>query len=294
MSAATETMTTPRWRLFLWSVRRELWEHRYVYIAPPAVASLLLLSFLISTWQLPGALREAAAGGSARFMGGYSAVTFVVLVIGYLASIFYCLETLQGEKRDRSILFWKSLPIPDAISVLAKAAIPLVVVPVVTLATVVAFNSIMLLVSSLVVAVNGIAPTDLWSRLDVLLMWTALLQGLVFMTLWFAPLWAWLLMVSAWARRLAFVWAIVPIVAITAFDHVAFNHYGVYLFVQRRLAGGFAEAYSVDGLGKTPIHGFAHLDPARLFSSPELWGGVIVAILFLYAAIRLRRSRVPL
>jgi ABC-2 type transport system permease protein len=295
-SDAAPAASISRWRLFLWSLRRELWEHRYIYIAPPTVASLLLISFVISTWQLPGALREAAAGvgGVARFMSGYSAVAFVVMVIGYLASVFYCLEALQGEKRDRSILFWKSLPVSDAITVLAKAVIPLVVVPVVIFGTVVAFNLVMVGVSTLVVIANGINPAELWSRLSVALMWAALLQGLTFMTLWFAPLWAWLLMVSAWARRMAFIWAIAPVVALTAFDHVAFSHYGVYLFVERRLAGGFGQAFSIGGQGKTPINRFEHLDPVRLFTNPELWVGVIVAVLFLYAAIRLRRSRAPL
>ena len=281
-------------RTFLWSVRRELWEHRSVYLAPPAVAALLMIGFLLSTWRLPAALRAAAAGESERFMNGYSAVAFAVLLIGYLVSVFYCLDALQGERRDRSILFWKSLPVSDAITVLSKAAVPLVIIPVVMFATIVAANTVMVGVASLVVMASGLAPGDYWGRLDVAFMWAALVQGLLFMTLWFAPLWAWLLMVSAWARRMAFVWAIGPVVALAAFEHVASGHLGGYRFFERRFAGGFREAFSVEGLGRTPINGPEHLDPVRLFTSPELWGGVLVATLFLFAAVRFRRSRAPL
>lgn len=294
--AARAQPAVSRARIFAWSVRRELWEHRSVYIAPLAVASVLLVGFLISTHRLPGALREIEAGvsGTARLMNGYSAVAFAVLLIGYLVSLFYCLDALQGERRDRSILFWKSLPVSDATTVLSKAAIPMAVIPAVVLGVIVAANLIMLLVSTLVVVANGLNPGALWSRLNVAFMWAALLQGLAFMALWYAPLWAWLLMVSAWARRMAFLWALGPIVALLAFERIAFNHVGLYLFFERRLAGGFAQAFSVGGLGETPISRPAHLDPIRLFTSLELWGGLVVAALFLAAAIRLRRSRAPL
>jgi ABC-2 type transport system permease protein len=299
MSAAANPAAPPaisRLRVFWWSLRRELWEHRSVYIAPLAVAAVLLFGFLISTHSLPRALREIEAGtsGTARLMNGYSAVAFAVLLIGYIVGLFYCLDALQGERRDRSILFWKSLPVSDTITVLSKAAVPVLVLPAVVFATIVAANLVMLLFSTLVVAANGLNPGALWGRLNVAFMWAALLQGLAFMALWYAPLWAWLLMVSAWARRMAFLWAIGPIVALAAFERIAFNHVGLYLFFERRLAGGFAEAFSVGGLGESPISRPAHLDPVRLFTSLELWGGLVVAALFLAAAIRLRRSRAPL
>ena len=59
--------------------------------------------------------------------------------------MFYCLDALYGERRDRSILFWKSLPVSDLTTVLSKASIPIVVLPLLTFAVTVATQLIMLL-----------------------------------------------------------------------------------------------------------------------------------------------------
>ena len=59
----------------------------------------------------------------------------------------------------------------------------------------------------------------------------------------------------------------------------------------RRLIGGFTEAYSIGGKGKVPLHSWADLDPARMFSNPGLWIGLVFAAVFLAIAVRLRRSR---
>src|ERR1700733_15667053 len=66
MAPATASATRP----FYWSVRRELWEHRSIYIAPMAVAAVALFGFSLSAivgiWEKtlrldPAQSREAVA-----------------------------------------------------------------------------------------------------------------------------------------------------------------------------------------------------------------------------------------
>ncbi len=118
---------------FYWSIRRELWENRFIYVAPLAVAAVFLLGYLISMVGLPhkflalsmlDPIRQRAA-----IAKPYDFAAGLLMATQILVGVFYSLEALHGERRDRSILFWKSMPISDRTTVLSKAAIPIVIVP---------------------------------------------------------------------------------------------------------------------------------------------------------------------
>jgi ABC-2 type transport system permease protein len=280
-------------RPFYWSVRRELWEHSAIYLAPAAAAVVGLLGFLISTvW-----LARSVAGVTPRndsLMMPYVFTAFAVMMIGFLVTIFYCLSALNGERRDRSIQFWKSLPVSDLTTVLAKAAVPMLVTPLVMLVVIIGAQLIMLLLSTIVVLLHGIDPGRLWSRVDLSLMWTVLPYGLLVNALWLAPVYAWLLLISGWAKRMAFVWALAPPLGLALFERLAFNSTHVISFVIERVVGGFGEAFSVKGQGKAAIDKFSDIDALHTFSSPHVWGGLAVAGLLLAVIVRLRRSRDPI
>src|ERR1700682_1471287 len=117
-----------------WSIRRELWENRSLTIAPLAVAAFVLFVLLMVTaFTLPRRMRTLAALDPAQrhaLVAGHSSMEpSMIMIITILVGIFYSLDALYGERRDRSILFWKSLPVSDRATVLSKAAIPLVVLP---------------------------------------------------------------------------------------------------------------------------------------------------------------------
>lgn len=280
-------------RPFYWSVRRELWEHSAIYLAPAAAAVVGLLGFLISTvW-----LARSVAGVTPRndsLMMPYVFTAFAVMMIGFLVTIFYCLSALNGERRDRSIQFWKSLPVSDLTTVLSKAAVPMLVTPLVMLVVIIGAQLIMLVLSTIVVLLHGIDPGRLWSRVDLSLMWTVLPYGLLVNALWLAPVYAWLLLISGWAKRMAFVWALAPPLGLALFERLAFNSTHVISFVIERVVGGFGEAFSVKGQGKAAIDKFSDIDPLHTFSSPHVWGGLAVAGLLLAVIVRLRRSRDPI
>ena len=161
--------------------------------------------------------------------------------------MFYCLDALHGERRDRSILFWKSLPVSDLTTVLSKASIPLVVLPLLTFAITVVTQWIMLLMSTRSPAGKRSECRGAMGQLSLSQMWLMLLYHLVTVhALWYAPIFGWLLLVSAWARRAPFLWAALPLLAIALVEKIAFNTTHFAAMLENRMGGG-AEAVTAAG-----------------------------------------------
>ena len=158
---------------------------------------------------------------------------FTVFIVG----VFYCLDALHGERRDRSILFWKSLPVSDLTTVLSKAIIPLVILPLVTFAIIVCVQLIMLLMTGVVLLAHGMSPATTWAHVPLFQNWLMLLYGLVAIALWHAPIYGWLLLVSGWARRATFLWAVLPFIAIEILEKIAFNTSYFAALLRDRLIG---------------------------------------------------------
>src|SRR5437016_13261950 len=131
----------------------------------------------------------------------------LLMLTQLLVGAFYCLDALHGERRDRSILFWKSLPVSDLTTVLSKAIIPLAVLPAIAFALTVCVQLIMLLITSAYLLVHGMSPATTWAHFPVFQNWLVMLYGLIAIAFWQAPIYGWLLLVSAWSRRAAFLWA---------------------------------------------------------------------------------------
>jgi ABC-2 type transport system permease protein len=287
----------PASRRVYWSVRRELWESRSIYLAPLAVAALFLFGFLISIIHLREKMRAALALDPMRqhelIKQPYDLAAVLIMAATFVVGVFYCLDALHGERRDRSILFWKSLPVSDLTTVLSKASIPLVVLPLVTFAITVATQFIMLLLSSAVLLGSGVSVPTLWTQVSLFQMSLMLLYHLLAIHgLWYAPIYGWLLLVSAWARRAVFLWAALPLLAIGIAEKIAFNtsHFGSML--GNRIGGG---PEAVTAPGAFPMDPpMTHLTPGNFLFSPGLWIGLAITAAFLGAAVRLRRYREPI
>src|SRR5437667_3789790 len=152
-----------------WSVLRELWENKSIYIAPAIVAAVILLGALVSAGHLPERRRNAMLLDEVRRRAAielpYNIVAMVLIVTAFIVGFFYCLDALYGERRDRSILFWKSLPVSDVTTLLSKAIIPLVILPVVIFGVAVVTQFCMLLISSAVLVPSGLAGTT-WANFN--------------------------------------------------------------------------------------------------------------------------------
>ena len=279
-------------RPMYWSVRRELWENRSIYIAPLAVATVVVFAFSVSS--ILGVWEPRLRLVPTRPQMPYDMAAGVLMLTAIIVSVFYCLDALHSERRDRSILFWKSLPVSDVTTVLAKASIPLIVVPLFTFAITIAMQWIMLLVSSAVLLVSGQSVAMLWRSLPLASMWLLLLYHLVTgHAIWPFPIYCWLLLVSGWARRATFLWAALPLVAIAGVESIVFRtSYFAELIGRRFLGVAPAMNMAPDSMGLDPLT--THVTVGRFLTSPGLWLGLAVAAAFLLAAARLRRYQGPI
>lgn len=287
----------PWWRLAGWSLRRELWESRSIYVAPLTVALLAFIGFLVSLLQLPARIRAAAAVSPVQLhdvvQQPFQAVAGVLMATTTIVAIVYSLDALYGERRDRSILFWKSLPVSDKVVVLTKASISIVLLPLLGFAITAALHLIMAVISSGVLAASGLSVSVFWEQLSFAHMSLLLLYHfLAVHGLSWAPLFGWTLLVSAWARRVPFIWALLPILGIAAVEKVAFNtsHFGSALGA--RLSGSQSVMRSAPG-GMMIDPMTTHVTAGRFLSAPGFWIGLALTAVFLVLAVRLRRYQAP-
>ncbi|HEX4884022.1 MAG TPA: ABC transporter permease, partial [Casimicrobiaceae bacterium] len=215
-----------------------------------------------------------------------------ILLTGFVVAALYCIDALYAERRDRSILFWKSLPVSDRATVLAKFATATVVQPAIACAIAGAAVVVILLGGAAMLAAGGIAPGPLWAHLPLLPLLVALVYGVAAHALWYAPIFGWLLLVSGWAKRAPLLWAVLPWIAAVAVERIAFGTRYVGALVAHRLSGALDAAFFPSA--RKIVTSFADLDPVGFVATPGLWLGLAFAAACLVAAIRLRRVREPL
>jgi ABC-2 type transport system permease protein len=292
---------------FTWLVRREIWEHKAIWVAPLIVLACLVLAFVTGNVHLGpiGAMDASAPFGALPpekqtkllllVYGGLALVVFMVMgVVGF----FYALDSLYADRRDRSVLFWKSLPLSDAETVLSKFAVAVVVIPLVA--------TIGALLAQLMVAGGGAAMLE-FAGASGRIMWQpdALTGGMAVAVLWcvtamvwYSPVVAYLMLASAWAPKGPFLWAVLPPVAASVFERVVLGSQYAGVFIADRLFGLYRLLSPDEPTGpdmeSTTIR-LSDIDLAAslkdFYTSPDLWLGVIAAGLLLAATVWVRRYR---
>lgn len=314
-----------------WMVRRELWEHKGAFFwAPLLVAAALVVllgggglyaalstgSFhfqvgehqIVAVNGIPPALRSQLASVAASSYLALAAPLFLVLPV---VVFFYCLAALHDERRDRSILFWKSLPLSDRDTVLSKVVVALLVAPLLVIGMGIAASLILLAIGLLAAATNNInliAPVLADARLYLSPLY--LLAFLPLYIVWALPTVGWLLLVSSWAKSKVFLWAVgVPLVALAIlswFDFLVGRFSGMSLHakwfgeevVARFLGGlmpgiwfGEVEAQSVrqmqNGVDAGSLLGLSY----STLASPAVWIAAAAGCAMIAGAMRLRRWR---
>lgn len=300
VEGAAAPALVPRLRQFYWLLRRELWEYRSIYIAPLAAGAAAVVGSLVN-WarlvaRMPAGMLHAGAsdaGAISRLIQQpFSLASLLIMLSTLLVAIFYSLGALNADRRDRSILFWKSLPVSDLMTVLSKASVPIVVLPLVTFGVTVATHWVMLLAGSGILLVSGQDAALFWSPFFLLPAWLGLLYHLVTVHgLCYAPFFGWMLLVSAWARRAPILWAFLPPLAIGIVEKMAFNttHFGA--MIANRMGGaGDGSSFTAGGMSMDPL---AMLTPIHFLMSPGLWIGLAFTALCLAGAVARRRSAGP-
>jgi ABC-2 type transport system permease protein len=284
---------------FYWSVRREFWENRLIYLAPLAAAAIFLVSFVVNmillrrrmhgVWPAVLLSHVDPARQHDALVLPFEMSAALIMGIAMVVGIFYSLDALYGERRDRSILFWKSMPVSDLTTVLSKLAIPLVIIPVLSFAIVAVTQFAMLLLASTLLVGSGANIGALWTQESFFRFSLDLFYHMLTVHgLWYAPLYGWLLLVSAAAPRAPFVWAVLPPFVIWAVERIAFNTTYFLSLLKVRLMG------PPDPDMPQNADFMSTLIPHHFFDQPGLWAGLAVAAVFLAIAVRLRRYHGPI
>jgi len=300
LDGAAQSRLLPRTRPFYWSVRREVWENRSIYIAPLAVACVVLFGLVVGASHLPAsAAHTITTLDTARQVQAmslpYDTAAFSIIVASFIVCIFYSLGALQNERRDRSILFWKSMPVSDLTTVMAKASVPLVLVPVITFVIILATLVVILAISMIILPARGLPATMLLSAFPLGQTMLDLAYTLAVLALWHAPIWGWLMLVSGWARRGAFLWAFGPPLALCIFEKLAFNTGYVWSLLHYRVSGAISEAFDIHSSSGGVIQfDVQQMDPLKFMFTPGLWVGLMVAGALFAAVVWQRRYRAPI
>ncbi len=297
-SQGPDVSATRMTRPLYWSVRRELWENRSIYLAPLLVTAFVLLGSLISVITVPCRTARQAitdpATLQAMVLRPFSFAPAPIMMVTFIVGFFYCLDALYGERRDRSILFWKSLPVSDRTTVLAKAGIPLAVLPLIAYALSVITQVLMLAVSTPFLLGSAVSVSTMWSELEFFQGLVIMFYGLAVHTLWFAPIYGGLLLVSAWARRAPFLWAVLPPLVLAMFERMAFGTSYFGYMLQYRVTGAMKEAFNWKPGAVGEAERLSQLEPLNFLTTPGLWVGLAFAAACIAIAARLRRNREPI
>ena len=315
-------------KTFYWQVKREFWENRGGFMWAPIVTGVVFL--LLNVMAIVAAevmtarhgiqiggnnfrnLIEKASNhdlsqiGKALDLTMLSSMGLITIVLGFVV-FFYCLGSLYDDRRDRSVLFWKSLPLSNTSTVLSKVVSAVVLAPVIAVVVGIAVGLAQLVIFALVLSFHGINLWELLTLAHPLRVVFELISSIPVYALWAAPTVGWLMFCSAWARSKPFLWAVaVPAVTglmVSWFDVMGlFNQSSSWFWthiVQRSLLGVFPASsviFNADrmmvGVGDDdPLGVLSPLHSYTLFASPAMWIGLVCGLALIAGSVWFRRVR---
>lgn len=296
-------------------LRRELWEHRSIYVVPLVIA--LVVSLMSVTGQVvvsafDHAIDLAILGASnlgereraLSITALMTAISTPFVLTMWVLSVFYLLDSLYAERKDKSILFWRSLPVTDTETVLSKLATALIVIPLVTFVVIMATDLLVLAISGIWVSMRGGSASHLiWSAAPLLENWLATLVFVLALPLWLSPFAGWFLLVSAWTRRSPMLMAVLPLVVAPMLERILIGTSFVRdaIFVRSGQMPLFRGFDTSDYLFReddqlmlaegSPVTLLPLMDIGKFVTSPGLWLGLAVCALLSAGAVYVRRYR---
>ena len=296
-------------------LRRELWEHPAIYITPLVVA--LIISLLSVTGQVAVSafdqVVDMAILGATNLGDGQRAAAITILMLSissmfvfamWVLTIFYSLDSLYAERKDKSILFWRSMPVTDAETVVSKLVTAMIVIPLVTFAVVVATHIVVMTITSIWVSFRGAdAGFLIWKAAPLLQNWAAILVFLLALPLWLSPFVGWFLLVSAYTKRSPLLVAFLPIILLPMLEKILLGTrmFSDAIFVRSAkmpLLQGMDpaglwhdEQATINALGESGVNLWTLVDLSGFLGSPGLWIGLAVCGIFTTASIYVRRFR---
>lgn len=315
-------------KTFYWLVKREFWEHRGGFFWTPVITGgiFLLLNLMgIVTGEVLrvqhgitfgtgggniNLFKEALSSGDMAKVGFgldlmmFSTSGIISIILGFVL-FFYYLGALYDDRRDRSLLFWKSLPISDTATVLSKVAAGAVLAPVIAVICGVLSGIVMLLMFAVTLSFHGVGMWHLLTLAHPFRVTADLIGTIPLYFLWALPAVGWLLLCSAWARSKPFLWAVaLPIatgIVIGWFNLLGSLNAGgewYWKYVSGRFllsvfpGGWLGYGHMVDlGSGMHALD-ILHVEYAyRVLSTPSIWIEAAAGAAMIAGAIWLRRWR---
>ncbi|WP_426661284.1 hypothetical protein [Rhodanobacter aciditrophus] len=322
-------MKTPVLNEMYWLVKREFWEHRGGFLwAPVIVGGVFLLLNIMGV--IAGEVLGGHFNGHADFIGNnmhlfdqalkdadadkigagldimmFSTTAIISIVLGFVV-FFYFLGALYDDRRDRSLLFWKSLPLSDTATVLSKVVAGTILAPVIAVVCGVLTGIGMLLLFTITLSFHGVSLWHLLTYAHPFRVTANLIGTIPLYTLWALPATGWLLLCSAWARSKPFLWAAVLPVAVglmlgwfnlLAGHILGSDWYWSDVFGRILLSvfpGGWLGLQHFSDMGGNAAHPMDFLSLGNSYSvmaAPSFWIGAIAGLALIAGAIWLRRWR---
>jgi ABC-2 type transport system permease protein len=283
----------------IWLIRREFWENRAIWSIPAIIGVLLIIAGLFSRVNLP---TLSSANDTHDFAAIFLVAIgmFFYLVMSVYAT-WYLLDCLHADRKDRSILFWKSLPLSDTETVLSKLIVAIVVIPAVYFVA----ADVTALIVAFVVSIrlrsligDALWHPDVWLQIQVLWVYV-----IVTTAMWYLPIAGWLMLVSAWAKRAVILWATLPPLVLCIIEryfgsHVLWNVLRERLFglPAASLRASGPHSWNVSGTGDDstlhlPSSVWHFINAGEFFTNPQMLIGAAVGVLLIIGAIQLRMRR---
>jgi ABC-2 type transport system permease protein len=319
-------------RTFAWLLKREFWENKGGFFWAPTIAGIVVCTLALLA-AIAGVVRVVRVEGHETFMKPagealaehgeklgvladgslLSGVGIVGLVLGFVV-FFYCLGALFDDRRDRSILFWKSLPVSDLATVLSKLAWALVLAPALAVLIGIAIGAVLMCISAVSMTTMGGTAAGGWAMLvnsHPLRMVFSALSVIPVYACWALPTVGWLMLCSAFARSKPFLWAVLtPVLTATVLSWsailpgISMPHGKIwYVLVYRGLLSVAPGTWYIDGslLGRLAASAGSIENPEdvarlfdlthvwRIFAGADIWIGMVLGVAMIAAAIWMRK-----
>ena len=298
---------------YLALIRREYWEHRSIWVTPAAIASVVVLGTIMAlafagdfaeelSIAILGAQNIAGETERRAVLTGYFVGSSWLFLLGLsILTIFYTLDSLYAERKDKSILFWRSMPVTDTETVVSKLLTAIVLIPTVAIGAIIATHFVNLVITSFwVSAKGGDAGLLIWGSVPLIDNWLATAIAVYGMAIWMAPFLGWFLFVSAYTKRAPLLMAFLPLVLVPIVEGIFLRTANFADAVWGRSARiPLFSGIDVDQIfqGDYPVLDdqmvslLARIDLGKFFSSIDTWIGLVVCGLLTAAAIYVRRYR---
>lgn len=304
-------------------IRREIWESPVAFKWTPVVIAgfILLVTILLliigarvdneQVFTIDGIRMYADMADDQQKLlasGIMFSVGALFHQIMFLVVVFYLAGSLYDDRRDRSILFWKSLPVSDQMTVASKILTAMAAAPIMYFVGIALIQLALLLIASGYGLMAGIGVfAEILAPANLPRVWLVTLAGSLVQSLWLLPIYAWLMFCSSWAPRLPILIAVLVPVLIGMFQHFwsFFSNFRLpdfnllWVIVERIGRGVMPSQIKWEDLGDNGNGSPTVMPDAELLMSLdsvgayllmlEMWIGVAIGLLFLAGSVWFRR-----